>query len=183
MPLNVYGADNVTHKRRSKGNYQSKTCPRATAGFLPSSGINDPYTIDTQFFPQTVPLSLARNFGTKEGNVKLESTGLKILESGDYLVSFTALINNTNADQVFVPLFLVRDNAFDPTNQNYVGGSTTIPGQFITEIQGTGILYDVKKDTHLSILATNVAPSLPQPVSLSIYAWSITVLKICCCND
>lgn len=135
------------------------------------------YQITTQPYPTVVPLSLNRDRGSTQGNVKLTPTGLLIRQPGNYSVTFNAiLVNNEPNYAPLIPVFLIRNDIFDPNATDILGNVVTLPPNFINTVQFTGILENVKPCTKLSLVATNGGSPEPQPIT--VISWSISAYRI-----
>jgi len=155
----------------------SNWCQIGTSGFSTMDPSNW-YEIETFSYPVTTPLSINRSRGSTQGNIQLTDTGLIIGQSGNYSVSVTAILLNTGNDPILIPMFLVLNGIFDPSNPSIIGGvGTLLPGQ-ITTIQATGVLEYVTPGTALSLVATNGGN--PDPVPITVVGWGITVFRINC---
>lgn len=158
--------------------FKSNWCQIGTAGFSTQNPA-DWYDILTFAFPETTPLSLNRNRGSTQGNVQLNSTGITIGQAGNYSVSITAILTNNNQSYTpLIPIFLVRDGVFDPSDTSSIGGVSLVPFEQITTIQATGVLEYVTAGTTLSIVATNGGS--PQPEPIKVVGWSISAFRIPC---
>lgn len=157
---------------------QCSETPLGTAGFS-TSNPDQWYSISTSPYPITVPLSLHRNIGSTQGHIHLTSSGLKIDAPGDYWVSFAAfLLNNQENYAALIPVFLLRNDIFDPTDTMTLSTIVSLPSGFVNVAQISGILRNVKKGTRLSLVATNGGSPDPQPIT--VIAWDISLFKIPC---
>lgn len=142
--------------------------------------VTDPslwYTIDTNSYPDAVPLSLERNKGFRKGGVYLSPTGFTVGEAGNYWVSITAILQNTVEDSTpLIPVFLVRDETFDPADPSTLGGVVSLPTNSIETVNASGILENVEEGTLLSLVATNAGNPFPQPIK--VVAWGISIYKM-----
>lgn len=146
-----------------------------TSGFG-NVGPNSWYTITTNSYPDTVPLSQQRNNGHSEGNVFLSPTGFTIGEAGNYWVNVSAVLQNPTQDTtILIPVFLVIDEEFDENNP-LSGGVVTLPYEQIITMNGSSTLKDVPAGARLSLVATNGGNPFPIPVTVA--AWSISLFKI-----
>lgn len=160
------------------GDCRCKTnCESGTAVF--SGGPDDWFELETLVYPSTVLLSQNRNGGDVQGNVSLTPTGLRIGESGTYWANFTAILTNEYPDYTpLIPVFLVPNGVFDAQNSNaQIAAVGAIPPQYITTVQGSGILHHLEEGTTLSLLATNAGS--PQPEEVEVISWTISINKIC----
>lgn len=176
-------APDLIQKSRDRGSCKKRCCQKGchlgTAGFSTTSQA-DWYVIDTPVYPDTVPLSKHRNIGSTQGNIRLKSRGVKVNKSGNYSVSFTAILLNTDMNYTpLIPVFLVSNGVFDPTDTSRTIGSVVslLPG-LVTTLQVTGILQNVKAGTKLSLVATNGGSPQPEPVT--VISWGISLFKIPC---
>jgi len=168
---------NVSQKGCGNSRPCCNTCNLGSASF--SGGPPDWFVIQTPTYPEFVLLSANRNVGSTQGNVKLTPTGLKINKSGNYSVSFSAiLLNNNPAYTPLLPVFVIRNGIFDPTDTLILGGVVSLPNGLFETVQGTGILENVKAGTTLSIIATNGGSPEPEPVT--VIAWGISAYRIPC---
>jgi len=155
-------------------------CCTTTANFGTASfSVTDPtlwYPIDTNSYPTTTPLSMNRNRGVTDGRVYLSPTGFTIGEAGNYWVTITAVLQNNNVDTLLIPVFLVRDETFDPTDPSLVGGVVTLPTGELNTVQATGTLKDVVEGTRFSLVGTNAG--YPSPKTISVVSWSISLHKL-----
>lgn len=146
-----------------------------SAGF--SGGPTDWFTIETNSYPDVTPLSLNRNRGFKEGRLYLSPTGVTVGEDGNYWVDVVAILQNPTPDTTFlVPVYLVRDEVFDPADPNPMGGVVTLQPDIINTMNGSGILKNVSAGTRLSLVATNSGH--PDPLPVTVVAWAITLYKL-----
>ena len=142
-----------------------------------NAGPDQWYTIETNSYPVTTPLSLNRNVGDSEGALYLSPTGFTVGAEGDYLVTISAVLQNPSEESIFlIPVFLVLDEVFNPEDPLQVGGVVTLPSDEINTLQGTGIIRNVPAGTRLSLVATNSGYETPIPVTVA--AWSITAVKL-----
>ncbi len=137
------------------------------------------YQMSVPTHPETVPLSLNADRGSKQGKIKLTPEGLKILEPGNYSVTFTAiLLNNDPNATAIIPVYLVRNGVYDPQDLLTLGNIVALQPGLLGTVQITGILEDIKEETTLSLRASNGASSEPQEIS--VIAWDISAFKIPC---
>lgn len=152
-----------------------ESCQLGTAAF----GVTSPtfwYTINTLSYPNAVPLSLNRNLGFSQGDIKLKPNGLKIYEKGNYSVSFSAILQNNEIEgAALIPVFVALDGSFSQTS---IGGVVTLPTGQLNTVYGTGILENIEEGTRLTLVATNGGSPNPQPIT--VISWSISVFKIPC---
>ena len=134
------------------------------------------YTITTNSYPETTPLSLNRNNGISEGSVYLSPTGFTIGEAGSYWVSITATFQNNGENNLLIPVFLVEDEILDVENPAQIGGIINLFPNDIASMHGAGILNDIKPGTRISLLATNGGD--PEPQDVTVVAWSISLFKM-----
>lgn len=145
------------------------------AGF----SVTDPnlwYTIETNSYPDGTLLSQGRNKGSVEGSVYLSPTGFTIGEAGNYWVNITAILQNPEDTNILIPVYLVRDDTFDPTDPLAIGGVATIKTEELITIQGSGVLEKVTPGTRLSLVAMNGGSESPVPVT--VVAWGISLFKM-----
>lgn len=129
--------------------------------------------------PETVPLSENRNIGSTQGDVELTPTGLLINKSGNYSVSFLAiLLNDVDNYTALIPVFLVRNGVFSPTDTSVLGSIVALQPHIPGTVQITGILENVSAGTTLSLVATNGGSPEPQPIT--VIAWNINAFRIPC---
>lgn len=139
------------------------------------------YTIITPSYPSVVPLSLNGDRGFKKGSIKLTDTGLTIKESGNYSVTFLAILNNPSiTDAFFFPVFLIKNGVFDPNDPNLSGNGLTLLPQEVNNVNQATILKNVRAGTTLSLVISNGvgAPAVP----VKVVAWEISAFKIPCKN-
>jgi hypothetical protein len=157
-----------------------ESCDFANSGFSTMSP-DDWYVIETHSYPDTVLLSKNRNKGFTQGGVALNPTGVTVKEAGNYWVTFSAIALYTNDEEPYsplIPIFLIRNNNFDPSDDSAILGSVgSLPEGMVTTIQGSGVLKDVDKNTLLTIVATNGGSPDPEPIT--IVSWGISLFKIC----
>lgn len=153
-------------------------CDFATAVF--SGAPSDWYILNTNSYPDTVALSLHRNGGFTKGGVTLANSGVRVKSKGNYWVSFSATLQNSQLDDTpLIPVFLVRNNNFipDDSGEMQLGGIVSLPPNLISVVQGSGVLKDVDSGTLLSLVATNGGS--PQPEPITVVSWNISLHKIC----
>lgn len=141
--------------------------------------VTDPglwYTITTNSYPETVPLSQGRNHGAKRGALYLSPTGFTVGRDGNYWVSVTAVMQNPAEETILIPVFLVRDEIFDPEDSTSVGDVVTLVPNEVTSLHASGVVMDLKAGTRLSLVATNGGSPTPQPVN--VVAWEISMFKL-----
>lgn len=161
-----------------KKHHCTNSCQLGTASFSTTNPAQW-YIVNAPAYPNTAPLSLYRNGGFTEGDVRLTSTGLKIRKSGNYSVNFSAfLLNNDPINSFLFPVFLVPNGVFDPTNTSIITSLVSLTPGLPGVVQATGILKNVKAGTKLSLVVTNGSTSIPVPVT--VIAWSISLFKIPC---
>ncbi len=142
-----------------------------------STGPDQWYTIETNSYPQTTPLSQGRNKGLSEGGVFLSPTGFTIGEAGNYWVSVTVVFQNPTSDStILIPFFLAVDETFDPDDASPIGGVVTLESGKIITGQSSGILKDVTPGSRISLVATNAGYPFPTPVT--VVSWSISLFKM-----
>ena len=160
--------------------HHKECCVYAESAFA-TSNIDQFYDINTLFFPATVPLSLNGNHGLKKGKIKTTPTGITILEEGDYLVTFSTLMNNFNSSaDAIIAVFLVENGVFNPNSPfgTTIGSTARFSPNFLNTVTATGILKHVKKGTILSLLASNGGSEVAPPVT--VLNWNIVATKLCC---
>lgn len=133
------------------------------------------YTISTNSYPDSVPLSRERNAGLSEGDIYLSPTGFTIGEKGNYWISFNAILKNPGVDSILIPVFLAHDELFDTTSPE-IGSIITLQPNEIGNTQGTGILKNVSAGTRISLVATNAGN--PIPIDVTVAGWSISLFKL-----
>ncbi len=175
-------AENHSHPFSSSSSSSSSNCcfkcTLGSVGFTTNHPANW-YVLETEPYPVTVLLSKNANYGSTQGDMRKTSTGLKINESGNYSVSFSAILTNTDPTYTpLIPVFVVRNGVFKPNDTTNLGGVVSLPISLVGTVQGTGILQDVKAGTILSLVATNGGSPEPQPVT--VLSWSISAFKIPC---
>lgn len=141
--------------------------------------VTDPglwYTITTNSYPETVPLSQGRNHGSKRGALYLSPTGFTIGRDGNYWVSVTAVMQNPGEETILIPVFLVRDETFDPEDSTSLGDVVTLVPNEVTSLHASGVVMDLKAGTRLSLVATNGGSPTPQPVN--VVAWEISMFRL-----
>lgn len=163
-------------------NCEQKRCSISLGCNLGSSGFttmnpDNWYSIDTQPYPITVPLSLNRNNGFAQGDIELTSSGVRILKSGNYWVSYTGILFNPNVDPVLIPIFVVLNGVFDPNNTATLGTIGTVGSQMVLPISGSGLIENIPAGTTLSIVATNGSDA---STTLSVVGWNISLYRIPC---
>ena len=93
-------------------------CPEKQGTFGVSgrgnAGPDQWYTIETNSYPQTTPLSINRNLGDSEGALYLSPTGFTVGEEGDYLVTISAVLQNPNEESIFLILQYFREESANP---------------------------------------------------------------------
>ncbi len=137
------------------------------------------YTIEVAGFPATTLLSQKSNRSFSEGRVLVKPSGLKLQEGGNYSVSFSAILQSTDPNNiVVVPVFLVSNGDFDPTSKNTIASVAVLQPGAITTVQGSGILHDIKPGTTLSLVATGTGS--PNTETMSVVNWNISAFKIPC---
>lgn len=145
-----------------------------------SFSANDPffwYTIETNSYPETTPLSQNQNGGNTQGNIFLSPTGFTIGEAGNYWVSITAVLQNPSEEEaVLIPIFLVADENFDPDDSSLIGGIVGLEPEAFGTAQGTGTIKDVAAGTRFSLVATNAG--YPDPITITVVSWSISLHKL-----
>lgn len=164
----------------SNQGHHKECCVYAEEVFA-SSNPNDWYLITAPNYPATVPLSMHGNRSLKEGKIKTTSTGVRILEEGDYLVTFSTLMNNfDSSSEAIMAVLLVENGIFDPNGPigTSIGTTAKFPPNFVNTVTATGILKNVKKGTLLSLVASNGGSPNPPPVT--VINWNIVVTKLCC---
>jgi hypothetical protein len=159
------------------GRNSCNKCQLGRAGFSTMNSSNW-YTIDTISYPVTVPLSINRNAGFTQGDVELTPTGLIINKSGNYFVSFSAILTNPGPDAILIPVFVIQNGIFEPNSMNNIGSAVSLPQNFILPTQASGIIENVNAGTTISIVATNGGSDQPQPVT--VIAWNIDLFRIPC---
>lgn len=137
-------------------------------------GPDEWYTITTDSYPDVVLLSQQQNMGSSKGGVYISPTGFTIGEAGNYWISITAILQNPGSDTILVPVFLVKNETFDPENP-LVGGVATLEPGLITNLHGTGIVEDIGPGTRLSLVASNGDSSLED---VTVIAWAISLFKL-----
>lgn len=162
-------------------NYLPEACQNEEVSNFGSAGfsVTDTslwYTIETNSYPNTVPLSQNRNRGVSEGDVYLSPNGFTIGEAGNYWVSFSAVLQNPGSDGALIPVFLVIDETFDFDSPSLLGGVVALPPNEIGTVNATGILKDLPAGSRISLVATNGGNPFPQPINVS--AWSISLHKL-----
>lgn len=141
--------------------------------------VSDPnlwYTITTQSYPSTTPLSFNSNFGESVGKTFPSPTGFTVGESGNYWVQMTAIMQNPGTDTILIPVFLIRDETFDPAEKDILGSIVALQPQVPTAINESGVLMNIKAGTRLSIVATNAG--YPDPIPVQVVAWKISLFKL-----
>ena len=133
------------------------------------------YTISTNSYPDSIPLSLERNSGLSEGDIYLSPTGFTIGQTGNYWISFTAILQNPGVDSILIPVFLAHDETFDIVSPE-IGSITALQPNEIGNAQGTGILKNVVAGTRISLVATNAGN--PLPIDVTVAGWSISLFKL-----
>lgn len=164
------------HRRRC---HSDNKCQLGVAGF--SGGPNDWYEINTLSYPDVVPLSQFRNYGSYQGKIWLTPQGLIINEPGNYYVTITSILQNNDPENtVFIPTFLAINGIFNPGDTTGLGAVASLPPGLIITAQGSGILQNVQAGTLLSIVAANGGN--PNPIPVTVVSWGINVFKIPCKN-
>lgn len=133
------------------------------------------YTISTNSYPDSVPLSLQRNSGLSEGEIYLSPTGFTIGESGNYWISFTAVLQNPGVDAILIPVFLAQDEVFDTASPE-IGSIVTLQANEIGSAHGTGIIKNIAAGTRISLVATNAGN--PFPIDVTVSGWNISLFKL-----
>ncbi len=170
-------------KKKAKAQEENKSAPcerchLGVVGFAAQSP-DQWYTLHAPTYPDTVLLSQNADRGSKQGKIQLNSEGLKIYEPGNYSVTFTAiLLNNDPNNTPLVPIYLVRNGIFDPSDTLTLGNMMSLQPGIVTPIQLTGILENVAEDTAISLRTTNGSGSSPQDIT--VLAWDISVFKMPC---
>lgn len=165
---------------KRRGNHDDNICDDciyAQSGF--SSGPDGWYEIETLPYPTTTLLSQNGNSGVAEGDIAYTDTGITINESGTYWASINVILLNENEEYTpLIPLFLIRNNVFDPLSASqYLGTTVSVMPDVVTSVNTDGILVNVARGTTLSIVATNGGS--PQPEDVTVVAWSISLFRIC----
>lgn len=137
------------------------------------------YDVNVPAYPESVLMSKNRNAGFRQGGVRLHSTGLEILEPGNYSVSFKAtLLNPLVGSGAVVSVLLGFNGAFDPDESSSIGSVVPLQADGVGVAQATGILENVPAGTTLSLFGSNGGGEDPQLVK--VIGWDITVFKIAC---
>jgi hypothetical protein len=136
------------------------------------------YNLILPAYPDTVLLSKNRNNGFKQGGVRLQSTGIKILEPGNYWVSVKSVLQNPTNENILVVVLLGLNGAFNPDENALIGSVVSLQPADVGVAQGTGILENVPANTTLSLFAGNGTGQDPQLVN--VIEWDINVSKIPC---
>lgn len=160
----------------AKGSNSQNTFQIGTSAFS-TTNPSKWYTIKTHNYPTIVPLSLHRNSGCAQGNIHGTSTGLKIRKSGNYSITFFAVLLNNNPSQTpVIPIIVARNGKIQPNSSSSVGVVASLPTGVVITVQGAGILKNVKSGTKLSLVASNGGN--PTPVPITIIGWSMSLYKI-----
>lgn len=152
-------------------------CHLGTSSFI-TSNPNDWYQIQAPSYPNTVALSLNGNAGAAQGKVTVNVTGLTINEPGNYWVSFSAVVLNPLDGSILIPLFLVPNGVFNPSDPSTLGSTAYITPGNVQTIQQSGLLQNVVPGTSYSLVATNGNSGSPETVT--ILGWTISLTKIPC---
>lgn len=137
------------------------------------------YNVTVPAYPAAELISKNRNTGFRQGGVRIQSTGLKILEPGNYWVSFKATLQNPMADEgSVVSVLLGFDGAFDPNESGTIGTVVSLQPDGAGVAQATGILEDVPEGTTLSLFGSNGGGG--DSVLIKIIGWDINIFKIPC---
>lgn len=135
------------------------------------------FTISTNSYPETTPLSLYANLASSKGRVYTAPWGVTIGEPGDYWVSITAILQNpTENSTVLIPVFLAQNEEFNQENPSLIGGVVTLESGIISNLHGHGILKNVAEGTRLSLVATN--SGYEDPVPVVVVSWQIALYKL-----
>lgn len=140
------------------------------------------YPINTVSYPAVVPLSQNQNVGFTKGDIHLKSNGIKVGKSGNYWVSFSAILLNNDINVTpLIPIFLVKNGIFNITSTSTLSAVQSLAPGIITHIQGSGLLKNLKRGTKLSLVATNGGSPTPQTVL--IVSWNISLFRIPCNSE
>lgn len=153
-------------------------CNLGTVGFVTMDPANW-YQISVPAYPDTVLLSHHANMGSDEGAVTLRPSGLTIYESGNYSVTASAfLINNPLNSDAVVPVFVVKNENFNPNKLPLLIDVISLPSGGFGSAHISGILTNVKAGTRLTIVASSGGN--PNLLPISVGAWTISAFKIPC---
>lgn len=158
----------------------SKSCHDKNI-LITSGSSGSPYEVGLP--ADTIPksLSLDRSFGEKEGNIKFTKKGVKIIEPGDYSVSFSIDLGTpSESNALRLQVILKLNDDFDPNNPLNISSSAVIPSPGTAIIQGTGILRNVKKRTNLSLVGINRGID---GSAVLVNGWKISLFKINKCKS
>ena len=152
-------------------------CHLGTSSFI-TNNPNDWYQIETPAFPSTVPLSMNGNTGSSQGEVTISPVGMTIDEPGNYWVSFSAVVLNPLDSTILIPVFLVPNGVFNPSDPTSLGSTANITPGSVQTVQQSGLLQNVVPGTTYSLVATNGNSNTTE--TLTVLGWSINVCKIPC---
>lgn len=130
-------------------------------------------------YPQVTSLSTLANFSSSRGTaLRPTASGLLVQKAGDYLVSFEAVLFNPGSElggPVTYNVFLVRNNTFSPSSLDILGVTNTVNLGSVLTFSTTGILYDVKANTELTlVVSTGGATAAP----VTWFSWSINAVLL-----
>ena len=142
------------------------------------------YTITTQAYPTTVPLSLHRNRGKLQGRIDFTDSGLRLNRYGHYMVTASVILSNPSLNQIaLIQFFLVENGATDMTtltDPGTLGGVMIMVPGTTESVAVSGNLFCVKPGTTLSIVAANTNSVNPNPLPISVVAWEVSAVRISC---
>ncbi len=165
------------HHCRSTNCTKCVKCHLGTSSFI-TSNPNDWYQIEAPAYPSTVLLSINGNTGSAQGKILINPTGVTIKEPGNYWVSFSAVVLNPLDGPVLIPVFLVPNTIFNPSDPSTIGSTVYIAPGAVQTIQQSGLLQHVVPGTTYSLVATNGNSSSIE--TLTILGWNISVCRIPC---
>lgn len=152
----------------------SSTADYGTVGFAAANPALW-YTVTTRTFPETVTISSQCNKGFSHGGLDEASTGLTILEGGNYWITISATFQNPGPDGVMIPVFLARNEVINLANPEISGVAVVEPGM-IRSLTATGIAKDIQPGTVLSLVAANGGN--PAPKDVKVVGWSVSLFKL-----
>lgn len=173
---------------------KQEICERKKMSCLPAGSVgyqNDVpdapnYFVEVEAYPTIKPLTLNRNVDNLRHGISPTDTGVKILSTGDYMVSFTIIVSAEDTEDTGSASLVVltsidgklQTNSADliGTTQTTIATMDAAAQPWLTSLDVTGYLR-LKKGQCLSVVVAH--PGYPEIIPIYVWGWNISLHKIC----